>query len=267
LGGLGHINVTIKCFTIDCNNPLLTGGRMLNGVEVHTGAGIINSIGSFDVNPGAHDVTMVVQNNIIKNLERYGVLVDNVPARTPNAGNDVSYNKIDNLPSGNNFGGDRGRGIAFEENSYGSATNNVITRVNVGWQNDNYNEPSPGSGTVVSNNTISSYHRGIFHNLQYQDATAATITNNTISKETNGDFPASAHNFGLELASIQSAVGVTVSGNNISNQQYGILLWNLPTTNPPVITGGTLTNNVNGVYFTNVDPQFGDGAWINYYWW
>src|SRR5262249_52257075 len=35
--GSGHINVTLKGFTLDGNNPLLTDGRSLNGVEVHTG--------------------------------------------------------------------------------------------------------------------------------------------------------------------------------------------------------------------------------------
>ena len=57
-------------------------------------AGITNSIGSFDSNPGAFDATLTVHNNIIQNLERYGVLVDNVAARTPVTGNDVSFNKI-----------------------------------------------------------------------------------------------------------------------------------------------------------------------------
>jgi hypothetical protein len=103
------------------------------------------------------------------------------------------------------------RGIAFEENVYGSATFNVMTRVNVGWQDDNYNLASPGLGTVVDHKQIHTYHRGIFHNLQYQSATAATITNNQIFAETTGDFPASSSNFGLELSSIQSAVGVTVT--------------------------------------------------------
>jgi hypothetical protein len=258
--GSAHINVTLKGLTLDGNNPTLTGGRPLNGVEIHTSAAVVNSVGSFDSNPGAFDTTIVVQNNIIQNLERYGVLVDNVPARTPSAGNDVSFNKIDNLPSGNNFGGGRGRGIAFEENVYGSATFNVMTRVNVGWQDDNYNLASPGAGTLVDHNQIHTYHRGIFHNLQYQDATAATITNNQIFAETNGDSPASTTNFGVELSSIQSAVGVTVTDNSSTGNVYGILLWNLPTTNTINVSGGTLSGNQYGVLATSNDPQFGAGA-------
>ena len=123
---------------------------------------------------------MTIDHNIIKNLERYGVLIDATAGYTASAGNNVSHNMIDNLPSGDNFGGGRGRGIAFEDNVYGSVTYNVMTRVDVGRQDDNYNEPSPGAGTVVEHNTITTYRRGIFHNLQYSGATAATIEDNNI---------------------------------------------------------------------------------------
>jgi autotransporter-associated beta strand protein len=261
--GSGHVNATISGFTLDGHNGGLSGGTNLNGVEIDTGAGIVNSTGSFDVNPGAFDTTMVVSNNIIRNLERYGVLVDAVPAATPNAGNEVSHNQIDNLPAGNNFGtpgGGRGRGVAFEVNTYGTCAFNVMTRVNVGWQDDNYYLPSPGAGTLVASNNISTYHRGIFHNLQYESATAATIEGNNIQVETSGDFPASSSNFGIELSSIQSAVGVTVSGNNVTNNVYGILLWNVPSTGLVIVSGGTVSGNQIGVWATSQDPQFGAAA-------
>jgi autotransporter-associated beta strand protein len=253
----GHVDATISGFTIDGHNANLTGGRTLNGVQIDTGAGIANSIGSFDANPNAYDATLNVQNNIIQNLERYGVLVDNVAAATATAGNNISHNKIDNIPSGNNFGGDRGRGVAFEGNVYGTVSYNVMTRVNVGWQDDNYYLPSPGAGTVIDHNTISTYHRGIFHNLQYVNATAATISNNTISAETNGDFPASTTNFGIELASIGGNVSETVSNNDVSGNVYGILIWGMGTTGSINVTGGTLTGNQYGIYATSNDPQFG----------
>lgn len=256
----GHVDATIKGFTIDGHNASLTGGRTLNGVEIDTGAGIANSIGSFDANPAGFDVTMDIQNNVLQNLERYGVLADNVAARTPTAGTVVSHNKFDNLPSGNNFGGGRGRAAAFEENVYGTFAYNVVTRANVGWQDDNYNLASPDMGTVVDHNTIHAYHRGIFHNLQYQDATPATISNNQLFAETNGDFSASATNFGIELSSLQSAVGATVTDNDATGTVYGILLWNLTTTATVTVSGGTLTDNHYGVFATSNDPQFGAAA-------
>ena len=257
-----NINVTIKGFTIDGNNPNLTGGIMLNGVEVDTGAGIVNSTGSFDTNPGAFSATITADDNIIENLERYGVLIDTTPTATPTAGNDVSSNLIDNLPMGDNFdnNGPRGRGVAFEDNAYGKVTNNVMTRVDVGWQDDNYYLAAPGGiGTVVSGNTITTYRRGIFHNLQYEQATPATISNNQIFEETSGDFPASGNSFGVELASIESGVGVTVKNNDATGLEYGILLWNIPTTATITVSGGTLDGNQYGVDFTNNDPQFGEG--------
>ena len=256
--GSGHIDVTINGFTIDGNNPSLTNGRTLNGVVVHTGAGIISSTGSFDDETSGFDTTMIVTNNIIQNLERYGVYISGVNSGAQVlAGSDVSHNKIDNLPSGNNFGGDRGRGIAFGWDVYGSATFNVMTRVNVGWQDDNHFQASTGAATLVSNNEIHTYHRGIFHNLQYGTASDATISNNNIFAETTGDFAASSTNFGIELASIQSGVGATVTNNNSTGNVYGILLWNLPTTGNITISGGTLTNDTYGIYATNFDPQFG----------
>ncbi len=253
----GHINVTIKGFTIDGHNAALSGGLTMNGTTIHTGAGVTNSVGSFDANPGGYDVKMIVQNNIIQNLERYGVLADGISGIAM-SGTDVSYNKIDNLPSGNGFpggtGGGRGRGIAFEENHYGTATGNCISRVNVGWQDDNYYLASTGAGTVVSNNTISSYHRGIFHNQQYSGATAASITGNTVSAESSNN---SGTDFGVELASIQSTVGATVTGNNVTGKKYGLLLWNCPTTGTITISGGTLNGNNIGILATDNDPQFG----------
>ncbi|WP_460470944.1 right-handed parallel beta-helix repeat-containing protein, partial [Emticicia fontis] len=257
VAGTGHLDVVIKGFTIDGNNPSLSGGRVLNGVEVHTGAGIINSINSFDTNPGGSDATMIIQYNIIKNLERYGVLADGILPVKALAGTNVSYNKFDNIPSGDNFGGERGRAAAFEENHYGTFAHNVATRVNVGWQDDNYYRASPGTGTVVEYNEIHTYRRGIFHNLQYSNASTARIANNTIAKETSGNFAAAAENFGVEIASVQTNVGVTVESNDVSGMKYGILLWNNPTASTIKVSGGTLTNNLYGILATSNDPQFG----------
>jgi len=256
----GHVDVTIDGFTIDGHNDSLVGGRTLNGVEVHTGAGIITSTGSFDDETSGFDVTLDANNNVIQNLERYGVYISRNVAGTPLSGSVVSHNKIDNLPSGNNFGGERGRAAAFGWDVYGTFSDNVATRVNVGWQDDNHFQASPGAGTLVENNEIHTYHRGIFHNLQYGNATTATIRDNDIFVETNGDFPASTTNFGIELSSIQSAVGVTVEDNNVTGNVYGILLWNLPTTGSVNVSGGTLTGNAYGVYATSNDPQFGAGT-------
>ncbi len=182
------ITVTIEGLTIDGNNAALptSEGRLLNGVYVDTGAGIINSTGSYDQNPGGTKTTMIIENNIIENLDRYGVLGDTVGG-TPQSGAIVSDNLITNIPSGNNYGGDRGRGVAFETNYYGTVSNNTITDVNVGYQNDNFYLPDPsGLGLQITNNTISTYHRGIFYNLVYDAASTGTISGNNISVDNTG---------------------------------------------------------------------------------
>jgi hypothetical protein len=60
------ITVTISGLTIDGHNsalPILQG-RLLNGVYVYAGAGITNSVGSYDANPGVTATKMIVTDNI-----------------------------------------------------------------------------------------------------------------------------------------------------------------------------------------------------------
>jgi hypothetical protein len=250
-----HIQATIDGFTIDGHNANLTGGRTLNGVMIDTGAGIINSIGSFDSNPGAFDATMIVQNNIIQNLERYGVLGDTGNVTTETGAN-VSHNKFDNLPSGNNYGGSRGRAVAFEDNYYGQVTYNVMTRVNVGYQNDNFNLADPGGlGLLIDHNTIHAYHRGIFYNLVYQSASTGTISNNNIFVDNSG-LGASGTDFGVEIISIESGVSVNVTNNSDTGNTFGVLITGDSTTAGLTVSGGTLSGNKYGVYVTDNDPQF-----------
>ena len=251
------ITVTIEGLTIDGNNAALptSEGRLLNGVYVDTGAGIINSTGSYDQNPGGTKTTMIIENNIIENLDRYGVLGDTVGG-TPQSGAIVSDNLITNIPSGNNYGGDRGRGVAFETNYYGTVSNNTITDVNVGYQNDNFYLPDPsGLGLQITNNTISTYHRGIFYNLVYDAASTGTISGNNISVDNTG-LGADANNFGLEIISVESGVAVNVSNNSDTGSAYGVLITGDSTTAGITVTGGTLTGNKYGVYVTDNDPQF-----------
>jgi hypothetical protein len=252
----GRVNVTIDGFTIDGHNANLTGGRVLNGVEIDTGAGIINSTGSFDANPSAYDATMIVQNNIIQNLERYGVLGDTAGGAATETGADVSHNKFDNLPSGNNYGGGRGRAVAFEDNYYGQVTYNVMTRVDVGYQNDNFNLADPsGTGLVIDHNTIHTYHRGIFYNLMYQSASTGTISNNSIFVDSSG-LGASGTDFGLELISIESGVAVNVTNNSDTGNTFGVIITGDTTTAGITVSGGTLSGNKYSVYVTDNDPQF-----------
>ena len=134
---------------------------------------------------------------------------------------------------------------------------NKITRVNVGWQDDNHFQASTGPATVVSNNEIHAYHRGIFHNLQYQNASTATISQQQHLRRDDRCF---VNQLRYRAGFYRARVNVNVTNNNVTGNVYGILLWNLPTTADITVTGGTLTGNQYGVYATSKDPQFGDGA-------
>ena len=158
------------------NLPLGEGRQLLNGKYTFTGAGITNIQpgSSYDASPGTAGMaaTMIIEDNVIENLDRYGVDADTVNG-TPFASDAaVTHNYITNLPSGNLFGGDRGRGVQFEGNYYGTVGPNTITDVNVGYQNDGFyaarpHWPGPGDReqhhqrrfTAASSTTIRSTPR------------------------------------------------------------------------------------------------------------
>ena len=72
----------------------------------------------------------------------------------------------------------------------------------------------------------------------------------------NSGLGADANNFGIEIISVESGVGVTVTDNNVTGSAYGILVTGDNTTAGLTISGGTLTNNKYGIYVTDNDPQF-----------
>jgi hypothetical protein len=74
---------------------------------------------------------------------------------------------------------------------------------------------SPGAATLVANNTIRAYHRGIFHNLQYQNASNATIADNSIFVETNGSFSASTR----VKCGLSSPMWASTSSTNVSSSR------------------------------------------------
>jgi hypothetical protein len=101
---------------------------------------------------------------------------------------------------------------------------------------------------------------GIFHNLAYSSASPFTISGNTITAETY--LGATKWN-GLLLSSIGSAVNATITGNDIvipgavsfapPNYTAGYNVWNVITTAPIAISGGTVTGGDYGVFVNNYE--------------
>jgi hypothetical protein len=238
-------DVTIKGFTIDGNNPSLTGGVVLNGVNVDAANGVSNADTSID--------GLRVENNIIQNLQMNGVLGDlTAVGGTPSGDNFIVNNKIDNLPSLS----PRGRGVLVANNFYAEISGNVLTRVATGIQTDTFFLANPGAVASIADNQVDYYARGIFHNNHFGSASTWTISDNGVTAEAG----ATATNGGLFLFSIQSSVAVVVENNDVTGGHFGIEIWNCPTTNTVTLSGGTLTNNDIGILVTNNDPSFGTGA-------
>jgi hypothetical protein len=233
----------IDGITFDGDNPTLTSGVTINGADIDAAEGIA----AYD---GMSNLT--ISNNIFKNINYAGIDLDNYN----NAGASTYDNfVIDNLFDNMNVNAAFGISVLIYDNCYTSITNNVMTRVRIGVQTGNFSQADLSTNHSISNNTIQSYRLGIFHNLAYTNATSFTISNNVITTVAGAP-----KNVGIEVASMQSSVGATVTDNNVTGARYGYSLWNCPTSNTITVSGGTLTNCNVGVFPNNYDGYNSDAA-------
>lgn len=244
-------NVTIKGLTIDGNNPTLTSGVLVNGVDVDACEGIAGFEGVGNI---------IVENNIIENTTYTGVNFDNDNTPGATAGNYIRNNLLNNIGNSTiNYG----IGVLVYDNFYADITNNVFTNVRVGIQTGNFHLANPGTTGSISNNTINAWRVGIFNNLWYSNASTITISNNTINAVSNSG---STKWNGILLSSIQGTVNATISNNIITmgtitqNPAAGYSVWNTPTTAPLTISGGSVTGGQYGVWVNNFEGYASDAG-------
>jgi hypothetical protein len=236
-------NVTIDGFTIDGDNTAIT-----------------NPFTAFSTNPDVDngiDVSnnnVIIQNNIVQNIFQFGISAGTA-TYTPHQGV-IKNNKIQRIPYW--------AGIILYNNYYADVQNNCIKDVWRGIQTNNNHLASPTPADVkISNNTIalqavdimgdSKYTdvTGILINNHYQNASLFRVENNTISNSSTGSDRESST--GIGFWSIQSATEVTPINNSITGFNYGVELWNCPTTNNLNIKDGSITNCETGVFANNYD--------------
>jgi hypothetical protein len=229
-------------FTLDGDNTAASGGVTINGADVNAA----EAIGAYE---GLSNTT--ISNNIIKNLNYSGIDFYNYyNGGAATTGNTITTNKFDNiLPAS------YGIGVLIYNNCYTTITDNVMTGVRAGVQTGNFYAADPGASHSITNNTIESARKGIWHNLAYSGAAAFDISNNTITT-----YAGATNNDGIAISSVQSAVAVTVSNNNVTGARSGVNLWNCPTTSMITVTGGVLTNCKVGVFPNNWDGYASDAA-------
>lgn len=252
-------NVTIDGFTLDGNNPALTGTSTVtdgSGLDIDARRGIINR----SVADAIVDVNnLKVKNNILQNLSQRGVNL--YSTGTSLTGNLIESNII------RNYGLDPvngGQAVILFTNAYADITNNTVdvTDNNIGLHLQNFY--SNGTMTWSNNNVTTGQDAiGIHANLFYAPAGVLNIQNNTVNART-GVTGASDYTWGINVWSVQAGSTVNVSNNTVGNSGgefgRGINLWNLPTSSTVTVSGGTVGNSLVGINLDNVDPYFGVGS-------
>lgn len=250
-------NITVDGFTLDGNNPALSGASTIQdnlGLDIDarrafTNVNIANSI--VDIN------NLVIKNNILQNLGQRGVSLSSNGAVL--SGNLIDSNIVRNYGWGSNGG----QGIILFGNAYTNVTNNIVdvTNDNIGLHLQNFY----GNGTMTWNNnnvTTGQDAIGIHANLFYAPTGVLNIQNNTVNARA-GVTGASDYTWGINVWSIQNGATVNVTNNTVGSSGgefgRGINLWNLPTGNTVTVSGGTVANSVVGINLDNVDPYFGVG--------
>ncbi len=251
--------VTLDGFTLDGDNSAISNGYRF-GMGGQNGADINIQLAIANFAPGSNSSTAIsgltVQNNVVQNFNYAGVVLYNT-SNSASQNNLVTANQFDNIqPEDNpNFG--LGFAVLAGSNAYTSVTNNVMTQVRVGVETTDFFRAAGVTQTVpleISGNTIESSSQGIWINLHQVDASAYTVSNNTITSISNPLAPIDNFNeFGaIRVQSIYDERVVTVSNNIISGNLASTTGYQLTTIESPNVTvsGGTVTNTDVGIWMS-----------------
>ncbi|WP_267641408.1 right-handed parallel beta-helix repeat-containing protein [Haloarchaeobius amylolyticus] len=234
-------DVTVRGLTLDGNNPAITSGVDVGGVDSDAGAGV------WYWEDARTNLNLTVEDNVVRNVQWYGVMAYNADYQVSN-GNAIDDNRIENVGY---------VGVLLYNNAYASVTDNVIAGTGAGIQTGNYR--SAGGPSLIANNTIRAESVGIFHNLQRQDASEFVIRDNDLGPLANG-----TGRTGIELTSL--SVDATVTDNDIAGTENGIVAWNDAPSANVTVQGGTIADVETGVVATNYMGRFNrpdaDGSYV-----
>lgn len=242
---VGASNVTIDGFNLNGDNALLSGGVLgTNGADINAAEAV--AVYSDNRN------SLTVQNNIIRNVSYFGVTLYGLSFTAPvTSGHSIANNLIQDLGTyAPSLVAYYGGGVLLYNNQYASVTNNVMNNVAIGVQTGNFSLAKPGAPATIDGNTITSRYLGVFHNLNGHLATPYSISNNTITGIANVNEPYAS---GVLIGSM--AVGSAFSNNTINMTAVdlcsGYEVWNVKSSTPATITGGSVTGATYGVFLNN----------------
>lgn len=241
--------VTIKGLTIDGDNTSIVSGLSRNGADIDA----IEGVASYE---GIGNTT--IQNNIVKNFSFTGIDFSNTfNGGAATSGNTISGNLVTNIGGAEDFigyGAGAGVGILIQDNFYANVTGNQLSQVIVGIQTGNFYLANPGVTGSISTNIVSAERIGLFINGLYNLASTMTVSGNTITGF--DDDNTYTHWDGFILSSIEGAVDVTISGNDIDGSgitklSTGFGVWNVSTSALVSIVGGTVEGVDLGIHANN----------------
>jgi len=251
-------NVTVDGLTIDGDNPQISGGDSLNGVDCNAATGIATR--------DMHVEGLLVAHNIIRNLRCEAVSIIN-PSWGPQAGGQsaVLYNRIENLPKSTwpehpeYMPPAWGTGVLVQRENVRIAYNS-FTQVATGVDIHTLFSHEGTAAPIITNNTIQASQTGIGINLLSDPLRVAgpqaQISGNTITitacRQTEDAFPCS----GIFILYIEHQSQILASGNTISGGDAGFLFWEVPTFNLSDVTvaNSTITGSKYGIWFMNFYP-------------
>ena len=170
-------NVTINGFTINGDDPSVTGASVYSGEDANAAYGVTNFNGSTAAPIG----NLTLANNIVENVAVGTRLQTNTADNTVSTGSQITNNWFHDI---GNF--DFGYAVSLRNNFYADVTGNLMTRVWTGIHLNNFSLAGGPASWNVSNNTIHSYAGGILYWLEFNAATAATFDHDQIALETTG---------------------------------------------------------------------------------
>ncbi len=222
-------NITIDGFKINGDDPGVIGVTTASGDDANAVYGV-RPIGTVN--------NLSIRNNIVSKV------IVGFRGDSSSSGNLITRNWFDRI--GNyNFG----YAVSLRSGFYADLTNNKMTGVWTGIHTNDFHLSGGPALWTISGNEIHSYAAGLCYWLQYQSATNLTVDNNHFFAESG----AVTNNFGILVTSIQNALNPSFINNTISGTEYGIGIFNVPTSN--TVTLGP-TNSISGttkagIVFTN----------------
>ncbi|MBK6450470.1 MAG: right-handed parallel beta-helix repeat-containing protein [Saprospiraceae bacterium] len=244
--------VNIMYITTAGSGSTLTG-LSFNGDNPGIGSGndAVEAISAYD---GVSN--LAISYNIIQNITYAGIdLYNYTNGGAATSGNSITYNKIQNINDQINTSAPYEIGVILYNNCYASILDNVFNNVRSGIQTGNFSQMDPGNSRNLSNNTITSKRRGIFHNLIYGSASTFNIIGNTINT-----YAGATTHLGISLSSIGGSVAVSVLNNNISGAYAGVDFWNCTSSAVTTVSGGNITGCNYGIVASNFDGYNSDAS-------